>query len=164
MISCLSLGPMVTRKIWHAGPIYNDWPQEECQVVSSSTTNASLSLVLWQGESLTHKLLLIKSPVYKWISPPSRSHPPHREMKSLVQSQKTHVFKIPQYRVEGLPGCLGGGWGRVGINGLVTSKALSRWVKAKSHLCSGQKSSLENIPWVSQGHTGVTHVFLKSEV
>lgn len=46
--------------------------------------------------------------------------------ESLAQSQKTHVFKIPLYRVAGLQGCLGRGWGRVGINGLVTSKALSR--------------------------------------
>lgn len=46
--------------------------------------------------------------------------------ESLVPSQKTPVFSIPLSRVEGLQGCLGGGWGKVGINGLVASKALSR--------------------------------------
>lgn len=58
MISCLSLGPMVTREIWHAGSLRNHWPHEEgCQVGIYSTTNISL-LALWKGFALIHELLL----------------------------------------------------------------------------------------------------------
>ena len=88
MISCLSLGPMVTGEIWRVGSVRKDWPLEGCQVGIFFHNKHISHLVLWQGYSLTHKTLLIKSSVCRWISPPRLSHSPRREMKILCRIRR----------------------------------------------------------------------------
>lgn len=79
MISCLSLGPMVTGEIWRAGPERNDWPREGCQVgIVFHNKRLSLSPALWQGCALAHRLLRTESPVYKRIA-----HQPLSPVESL---------------------------------------------------------------------------------
>lgn len=43
MISCRSLGPMVTGEIWRAGSLCNGWPHGDCQAGISSTASMFLS-------------------------------------------------------------------------------------------------------------------------
>lgn len=139
MISCLSLGPMVTGEIWRAGPIRKDWPLEGCQVgIFFHNKHISL-LVLWQGYSLTHKILLIKSSVYKWISPPSLSHPPRRKMKIFCRirrpmDSKFHCTGQRGYKVAG---------GKEKSTVLLLAKESNSLVKIKSNLSGGQKLSLK---------------------
>lgn len=141
MISCLSLGPMVTGEIWRAGPIRKDWPLEGCQVGIFFHNKHSSLLVLWQGYSLTHKILLIKSSVYKWISPPSLSHPPRRKMKIFCRirrpmDSKFHFTGQRGYKVAG---------GKKKINSFATSKRVKQFSKNKIKFIRWAEVILENV-------------------
>lgn len=88
MISCLSLGPMVTGEIWRVGSVRKDWPLGGMPRGIFFHNKHISHLVLWQGYSLTHKPLLIKSSVCRWISPPRLSHSLQREMKILCRIRR----------------------------------------------------------------------------
>lgn len=127
MISCLSLDPMVTGEIWRVGSVRKDWPLEGCQVGIFFHNKHISHLVLWQGYSLTHKTLLIKSSVCRWISPPRLSHLPRREMKILCRiripvDSKFHSTGERGYKIAER---------KKKINGLATSKRVKLFSKNK---------------------------------
>lgn len=58
MISCQSLGPMVTGEVWRAGSLRNGWPHRGCQAGISFSANMFLFQLSTRVPS--HKPLLIK--------------------------------------------------------------------------------------------------------
>lgn len=65
--------------------------------------------------------------------------PTSQENENLLQNQKTHGFKIPLHRTEGLQGC----WGEKKSTVLLLAKEPNSLVKIKSNLSGGQKLSLK---------------------
>lgn len=92
MISCQSLGPMVTGEIWPVGSLLHGWPHRGCQAGVFSTANMFLSsgsVLEWcsLSQALTNKVCFFHIDLL-----PNLSYLSRKEVKTLLQSRKALAY------------------------------------------------------------------------